>query len=82
MSKDKDILVIKKGSNKLIMREHVGTFGDDESGIKGTLLNQLNRAPIIEFENGDMVVFGWAYLINKALDILNENREEEEQENE
>ena len=78
MSENNEILVIKHDSRELIMREHVGEFGSEEAGIKGTLSNAMNRAPIIEFENGDKVFFSWNYLINKAYEALKDHDEMDE----
>lgn len=78
MSKNNGIDVIKHDSRTLIMREHVGDFGSDETAIRGTLSNAMNRAPIIEFENGDKVSFSWNWLINRALEALEDYDKKEE----
>ena len=63
--------LIKASEKKLFIREFVGEC-ELGTGEKIELSRTLNSSPVIEFENGDKVLFSWKYLIDLAIKFKEE----------
>lgn len=64
------IISTKEKPCKFILKKRVGDF--DEGELKGALMTTASGAPMVEFENGNAVVFPWEWLVGKAFEALEE----------
>ena len=62
------IISTHESPRRFVLRKRVGDFNDGT--LKGTLMMTANGAPMIEFENGNIVAFPWEWLINVAFEVL------------
>lgn len=60
--------VIKRSDKVAFIRKHIGdaTITDDEKEELVTLSVSNNYAPIVEFQDGDKVIFSWEDIIEIA----------------